>query len=35
VAFGAVVLSFFLKTDEKTIQSKQEITVNAGVPLED
>lgn len=35
VAFGAVVLSFFLKTDEKTIKSEQEITVTAGVPLED
>jgi predicted MFS family arabinose efflux permease len=35
VAFGAVVLSFFLKTDEKTIRSDQEITVNAGLPLED
>jgi predicted MFS family arabinose efflux permease len=34
VAFGAVILSFFLKTDQKSIKSEQEITVNAGVPLE-
>jgi hypothetical protein len=35
VAFGAVILSFFLKSDQKSIKSEQEITVNAGVPLED
>lgn len=33
VAFGAVILSFFLKTDQKSIKPEQEITVNAGGPL--
>jgi MFS family permease len=34
VAFGAVILSFFLKFDQKSIKSEQEVTTNAGVPLE-
>ena len=35
VTFGAVILSFFLKSDQKSIKSEQKITVKAGVPLED
>jgi predicted MFS family arabinose efflux permease len=34
VAFGAVILSFFLKFDQESIKSEQEVTANAGVPLE-
>jgi hypothetical protein len=34
VAFGAVILSFFLQSDQKSIPSKQETTANAGVLLE-
>lgn len=34
VAFGAVVLSFFLPSDRARITSEREITANAGVPLE-
>ena len=34
VAFGAVILSFFLKSDQKSTKSEQEVTVNASVPLE-
>jgi hypothetical protein len=34
VAFGAVILSFFLRSDKESIASKREITANAGVPLE-
>ncbi len=33
-ALGAVILSFFLKCDQESIKSEQEITANAGVPLE-
>ncbi len=35
VALGAVILSFFLKTDQKNIESEQKIIVSAGAPLED
>jgi predicted MFS family arabinose efflux permease len=35
VAFGAVVLSFFLRSDQESIASQQKMTANAGVPLED
>ncbi len=35
VAFGAVVLSFFLGSDQESIASEREMTANAGVPLED
>jgi hypothetical protein len=34
VAFGAVILSFFLPADRESIQSEQEMGANAGVPLE-
>lgn len=34
VAFGAVILSFFLKADQKTMKPGQEIPANAGIPLE-
>ncbi|HZY71839.1 MAG TPA: MFS transporter, partial [Edaphobacter sp.] len=34
VAFGAVILSFCLPADRESIQSEQEMGVNAGVPLE-
>jgi MFS family permease len=33
VAFGAVILSFFLKTDQKSIISAQEMATDEGVPL--
>jgi predicted MFS family arabinose efflux permease len=35
VAFGAVILSFFLRSDQKSITSERKMTANAGVPLED
>jgi predicted MFS family arabinose efflux permease len=34
VAFGAVMLSFFLQSDQKSITTEREMTANAGVPLE-
>jgi predicted MFS family arabinose efflux permease len=34
VAFGAVILSLFLPSDQKGIESKQEMSANASVPLE-
>jgi predicted MFS family arabinose efflux permease len=33
VAFGAVLLSFFLKSGQESMKSAQEVTANAGVPL--
>ena len=35
VAFGAVILSFFLQSGQKSITSERKVTANAGVPLED
>ena len=35
VAFGAVVLSFFLRSDQESIAPERKMTANAGVPLED
>src|SRR5690242_6034388 len=34
VAFGAVMLSFFLQSDQRSIATEREMTANAGVPLE-
>jgi predicted MFS family arabinose efflux permease len=34
VAFGAVILSFFLQSDQDSIRPEREITANAGVQLE-
>jgi predicted MFS family arabinose efflux permease len=34
VAFGAVILSFFLHSDRESIPSKRETTANVGVPFE-
>jgi len=34
VAFGAVMLSFFLQSDQKSITTEREMTANTGVPLE-
>ena len=34
VAFGAVILSFFLQSDQESITTEREMTANAGVPLE-
>ncbi len=34
VAFGAVILSFFLQSNQKSTTSEREMTANAGVPLE-
>jgi predicted MFS family arabinose efflux permease len=34
VAFGAVILSFFLRSDKENIASERELTANVGVPLE-
>lgn len=34
MAFAAVILSFFLQTDQESITSEQEVTANAGVPFE-
>jgi predicted MFS family arabinose efflux permease len=34
VALGAVILSFFLQSDQESIISEREMTANAGVPLE-
>jgi predicted MFS family arabinose efflux permease len=34
VAFGAVILSFFLQSDKENIASERELTPNVGVPLE-
>jgi predicted MFS family arabinose efflux permease len=34
VAFGAVILSFFLQSDQESIKSEREITANAAVTLE-
>jgi len=34
VAFGAVILSFFLPSDHESIKSEQEMSANASVPLE-
>lgn len=33
VAFGAVLLSFFLKSGQESMKSAQEVTADAGVPL--
>lgn len=35
VAFGAVILSFFLRSDQESITSERKMIANAGVPLED
>ena len=35
VAFGAVILSFFLQSGQESITSERKVTANAGVPLED
>jgi predicted MFS family arabinose efflux permease len=35
VAFGAVILSFFLQSGQKSITFERKVTANAGVPLED
>jgi MFS family permease len=35
VAFGAVILSFFLKFDQESTTSERKMTANAGIPLED
>jgi predicted MFS family arabinose efflux permease len=35
VAFGAVILSFFLQSNQKSITSERKMTANTGVPLED
>jgi MFS family permease len=35
VAFGAMILSFFLRSDQKSTTFKRKMTANAGVPLED
>jgi predicted MFS family arabinose efflux permease len=35
VAFGAVILSLFLHSNQKSIRSEREMIANAGVPLED
>jgi predicted MFS family arabinose efflux permease len=35
VAFGAVILSFFLQSNQKSTTSERKMTANAGVPLED
>ena len=35
VAFGAVILSFFLQSGQKSITSERKVPANAGVPLED
>ena len=35
VAFGAVILSFFLQSDQESIPIEREMTATAGVPLED
>jgi predicted MFS family arabinose efflux permease len=34
VAFGAVILSLFLRSDQESIASEQGVTANPGVPLE-
>ena len=34
VALGAVILSFFLQSDQESITTEREMTANAGVPLE-
>jgi len=34
VAFGAVILSFFLRSDQESITSEKKMTTNAGVQLE-
>ena len=34
VAFGAVILSFFLQTDKESIASERQLTASAGIPLE-
>lgn len=35
VAFGAVILSVFLRSDQESITSERKMIANAGVPLED